>query len=63
MGFVNSDEDEDQVLAKVVSLRQHVSKVEQRTPLLAYKTNDEMSQIKRFILLYFEPLLSKVDKQ
>ena len=63
VGFLNSDEEEDEVLARVVSLRQHFKKVEHRTPLLAYKTNNEMSQIKRFILIYFEPLLTKVDKQ
>ena len=29
--------------------------------MLMFKTNDDISQIKRFILVYYEPLLSKLD--
>ena len=35
--------------------------VEHRIPLLHYKTKDEVSQIKNFLLIYYRPILSKID--
>ena len=35
--------------------------VEHRIPLLHFKTEDEISQIKNFLLVYYRPILSKID--
>ena len=35
--------------------------VEHRIPLLHFKTDDEISQIKNFLLVYYRPILSKID--
>lgn len=50
-----------EIIMKVTALFRHAKKVEQRTPMLSYKTLDEMSQVKRFILVYYLPILTKID--
>lgn len=44
-------------------LQQVARKVEQRIPLLMYKTKDDIQQLKRFIQVYYGPILSKLDHE
>ena len=49
---------DDEIDRDLQRLSQHAEKVEQRFPLLHFKTNDDLSQIKFFILQYYEPILT-----
>ena len=51
----------DQARQKVARLRQWTKDVEQRLPILNFKTEDELNQIKHFLLIYYQPILSKLD--
>ena len=46
----------------ITSLRSRAEVVEYNLPLLMFKTNDEILQMKRYISVYYEPLLSKTEK-
>ena len=35
--------------------------MEHRLPMLTFKTEDEILQIKQFVLVYYQPILSKLD--
>ena len=52
---------EPEMQAKINQLKQVTRDVEHRIPLLHYKTNDEINQIKNFLLVYYRPILSKID--
>lgn len=43
----------DQARQKVARLRQWSKDVEQRLPMLNFKTEDELNQIKHFLLIYY----------
>ncbi len=44
-------------------LKLHIAEMEHKVPMLTFQASDEMSQIKRFILRYYEPLLSQLEKE
>lgn len=46
------------MLKKVKDLKQHAMEVERRVPLLSLQKNDEMLQLKYFIITYYLPILS-----
>ena len=47
--------------SKINQLKHVAKEVEHRIPLLHFKTDDEISQIKNFLLVYYRPILSKID--
>lgn len=53
---------------KLSKLRQHTRDVERALPLMCYKTEDEVLQVKHFVKTYYMPLLtdkevSKLDEE
>ena len=46
---------------KIHALRWTISEVEHRTPILTFRTEDYLAQIKRFISVYYAPVLNKAD--
>ena len=55
------DESQENLIHIISKLKKQGRLVEQRLPMLSYKTDDELSQIKRFILVYYHPALHKVE--
>ena len=54
----NTGESREEMLRKVKDLKQHAREVERRVPLLSLQKNDEMLQLKYFIITYYLPILS-----
>lgn len=52
---------ENEVQAHISVLKSHAEVVEYSVPLLNYKTEDEIKQVKRFILVYYRPILSSAE--
>ena len=42
-------------------LKRHADLVEYSIPMLNFKTDDEIRQIKRYVIVYYLPLLSKLE--
>lgn len=55
------DEGHVAIQVNLVKCRKRVGEVEHRIPMLSYKTDDDISQIKRFLLVYYTPLHSKLE--
>ena len=44
-------------------LQEHARKVEYKLPLLMFKTEDDMDQVKHFMEIYYRPALTEVELQ
>jgi len=51
----------EEIKKNLVKLRKTARDVEHRIPMLTFRTDDEILQIKRFLLVYYLPILSKID--
>ena len=49
------------MIADIEKLKARSLEIEWRLPLLLYKGQDEIAQIRRFILIYYKPVLSRMD--
>ena len=56
--LIEIGESRDDMLRKVKDLKRQAALVEKRVPLVAFKNEDEMQQLKFFILKYYQPILS-----
>ena len=56
--IIEIGESRDDMLRKVKDLKRQAQLVEKRVPLVAFKNEDEMQQLKFFILKYYQPILS-----
>ena len=46
---------------KLKALKTHTKRIEHKIPMLSFKTYDEMTQIKRFVSTYYEPILTRME--
>ena len=46
---------------KLKALKTHTKRIEHKIPMLSFKTSDEMTQIKRFVSTYYEPILTRIE--
>ena len=46
---------------KLKALKTHTKRIEHKIPMLSFKTFDEMTQIKRFVSTYYEPILTRME--
>ena len=54
-------ESQKELAMKVKLIEDRTAEVEYRVPMLAQQTKNELSQLKRFILIYYSPILSEKD--
>lgn len=46
---------------RIAALHSHAEFVEYSLPMLCFKTDEEMTQIKRFVAVYYKPLLTQLE--
>ena len=60
-GHDPADETRDEKMNKLKALKAHAESIEHRIPMLSFKTSDEMIQIKRFVSIYYQPILTSIE--